>query len=216
MSELSPPQTPLREKLSLKLLLCVLALYILDQVSKWYIVFHFAPPNERTQMVMDRVAILRDNGFIHFDIIRIHNTGVAFGMANGQGWAPFVFLGIQLLALWGLYILYRRGFFNTRLLRAAWVFVVAGVLGNMTDRLLQGFFVPGASQMTFWGKLTGGYVVDFLDFYFPWLPSDPFPEGYHWPAFNIADSCVCIAAALFIISALFFEKDPEDDEGAPS
>lgn len=202
------------EKLSRKIFIPVLLLYAIDQVTKWYVVLNFAPPNERTQMVMDRVPVLSDNGVLRFDIIRIHNTGVAFGMANGQTWAPFVFLGIQVLALWGFIFFYK--FFNTKLLKAAWAFGVAGVLGNMTDRLLQGFFVDGAGQMTFWEKLTNGYVVDFLDFYFPWMPSDPFPEGYHWPAFNVADSCICIAAALFIISALFFEKDPDDKEEEPS
>ncbi len=206
------------DKIGVKLVLCVLALYLLDQVTKWYIVFNFTPPHELSNMVTDRVPVLTDNGLIHFDIIRIHNTGVAFGMANGEAWAPFVFLGVQVAALVGLYLLYRRGFFNTRLLKAAWVFVVAGVLGNMTDRLLQGFFVPWAEGMSFWEKLTGGYVVDFLDFSFPWITTRNFPLGYHWPSFNVADSCVCIATGLFIISAFFFEKDTtgETDSAPPT
>ena len=198
---------PARVKVSAILVLCIGLLYILDQLTKWWIVLCFTPPHELTHVVTDRVPVLYDNGILHFDIIRIHNTGVAFGLANGEIWAPFVFFGIQVLALVGLYLLYRRGFFNTKLLKAAWVFVVAGVLGNMTDRLLQGFFVEGAESMSSWEKLTSGYVVDFLDFSFPWIAADGFPGGYHWPAFNIADSCVCIATALFIISAFFFEPD---------
>ncbi len=213
-----PTRTAGSEKTGVKLLLCVLGLYLLDQVTKWYIVLNFTPPHELTNMVTDRVPVLVSNGLMHFDIIRIHNTGVAFGMANGEIWAPFVFFGVQVLALVGLCVLYRRGFFRTRLLKAAWVFVMAGVLGNMTDRLLQGFFVPGAESMGFWEKLTGGYVVDFLDFSFPWIVTADFPFGYHWPSFNVADACVCVATGLFIISAFFFEPDSpgkSDTESTP-
>ncbi len=204
------------ERIGARLALCVLGLYLLDQVTKWYIVFHFTPPHELSNMVTDRVPVLVDNGLVHFDIIRIHNTGVAFGMANGEAWAPFVFFGVQVLALVGLCLLFRRGFFNTRLLKAAWVFVMAGVLGNMTDRLLQGFFIHGADCMSFWEKLTSGYVVDFLDFSFPWLVTEDFPLGYHWPSFNVADSCVCIATGLFIISAFFFETDSTAESSTDS
>jgi signal peptidase II len=52
-----------------------------------------------------------------------------------------------------------------------------------------------------------GYVVDFLDFSFPWIKTEMFPYGYHWPSFNVADSCVCIAAALFIISSFFVKNE---------
>jgi predicted transposase YbfD/YdcC len=52
--------------------------------------------------------------------------------------------------------------------------LVSGVLGNLTDRILH------------------GYVIDFLDFILPWYGQ--------WPAFNVADSAICAAAALFFIS----------------
>ena len=84
----------------------------------------------------------------------------------------------------------------------------------MIDRLTRGFFLPGSDSLSFWKNLANGYVVDFLDFSFPWLPTQNFPGGYHWPAFNVADSCICIAAVLFVISAFFFE--PEPDPSSPS
>lgn len=204
----------MKNKIPLCLILLLVALYVLDQATKWYIVTHYRMPMI-TPLIsfMDSTPIWSDNGILHFNIVRLHNSGVAFGMGNGTVWAPFVFLAVQVVALVGLFHLFRKGFFCTRLMRVAWAFVTAGVLGNMTDRLLQGFFLPGADAegITFFDKLKAGYVVDFLDFSFPWLPTEGFPQGYHWPSFNVADSCVCIAAGLFIISA-FFTPEPEKAE----
>jgi signal peptidase II len=58
-------------------------------------------------------------------------------------------------------------------MRSGWILLLAGIIGNVTDRL----------------RL--GHVTDFLDFQF---------GSYHWPAFNVADSCICVAAALFLLS----------------
>ena len=196
---------------TLWVIICVALLYALDQASKWYIVTHYHMPDPILSTFLDGTPVLRDNGILHFNIIRIHNTGVAFGMGNGTAWAPFVFLGVQVVALVALIWLYVKDFFNTRAMRAAWALVMVGVLGNMTDRLVQGFFLPGAEELGFFTKLRLGYVVDFLDFSFPWIPAQSFPNGYyHWPAFNVADSCVCMAAAIFIITAFF------SDEKAPA
>lgn len=184
----------------LLLLLLLVFLYALDQCTKWYIVTHFRMP---VMVFQDGVSVFKTD-WLSLNIIRIHNTGVAFGFGNGTAWAPFVFLGVQVVALVGLVWLFVRGFFCTRLLRLAWVFVMAGVLGNMTDRLLQGFFLPGAERFSFWDCLCSGYVVDFIDFSFPWIVGERFPQGYHWAAFNVADACVCTAAGLFIISSFFF------------
>lgn len=200
---------------TLLLIALLIVLYALDQATKWYIVTHYRMPMPFFP-ILDGTPVLSENGILHFYIIRIHNTGVAFGMGNGEPWAPFVFLGIQLLAFVGLIILYVKGFFNTLLMRFAWMFVMVGVLGNMTDRLLQGFFLPGVEGLGFFEKLRLGYVVDFLDFSFPWLVTDNFPNGYHWPAFNVADSCVCIAAALFIIASFIIRDKAEKPAEAES
>lgn len=190
----------MKNRTLLWLILLIIAMVALDQATKWYIVLHYNPP---VFMFLDGTPVLHDNGILHFSIIRIHNTGVAFGMGNGTVWAPFVFLSVQVIALITLAWLYRRGYFVTKTMKVAWALVISGVLGNMSDRLLQGFFLPGVQDLSFFQKLRLGYVVDFLDFSFPWLKTASFPQGYHWPAFNVADSCVCIAAGLFIISAFF-------------
>lgn len=195
--------------------LIIALLYALDQATKWYIVTHFRMPDPIMGIFLDGVPVLRDNGILHFSIIRIHNTGVAFGMGNGAPWAPFVFLGVQVVALIALIALYVKGFFHTCALKVAWALVMVGVLGNMTDRLLQGFFLPGVDALGFFDKLRLGYVVDFLDVSFPWLPTAAFPKGYHWPAFNVADSCICIAAAIFIISAFFARDEKQAPKSTP-
>lgn len=201
----------MKRKIPLYLILIICVLYLLDQASKWYIVFHYDLP---TPYYLDRTSVISGSALMNFDLVRIHNTGVAFGMGNGTAWAPLLFLGVQVAALIVLVWLYRRNFFNTRMLRFAWALIMTGVLGNMTDRLTQGFFLPGAAERGFFDNLLNGYVVDFLDFSFPWLPTEAFPMGYHWPSFNVADSCVCIAAALFLIAG-FFTKPEGDKKEAP-
>lgn len=195
---------------SIFMLSTLACLYILDQISKWYIVLNYQCPEGNR--VMESTAIISGSEWMNFNILRIHNTGVAFGFGNGTTWAPILFLGVQIAALIFLIVMLKKGFFNTRLLRAAWVCIMAGVLGNMTDRLVQGFFLPGVEQLSFIEKLSKGYVVDFLDFSFPWIQTSGFPYGYHWPSFNVADSCVCIAAGLFLISSFFPNKDEKEED----
>lgn len=198
-----PPQNMPKNRTTLILIIIVALLYILDQVTKWSVVFNFEEPHI---FFMDVVPVVTDCSLFHFNLVRAHNQGVAFGMGDGTVWAPFVFLSIQIAALVALVVFYRRGFFHNGILKAAWVCILAGVLGNMTDRLLQGFFLKGAETLSFFENFANGYVVDFLDFSFPWLKTEMFPYGYHWPAFNVADSCVCIAAGLFLIASFLEPK----------
>ncbi len=199
---------PAKTHIPLALILMVVLLYLLDQVSKWLIVLNFELPSPYW---LDRMPVIAGSSVMNFDIVRVHNSGVAFGFGNGTAWAPCVFLGLQVLALVLLVVFFRKGFFNTKLMRLAWGFIMVGVLGNMTDRLLQGFFLPGAGELGFWQNLANGYVVDFLDCSFPWIVTEAFPYGYHWPSFNVADSCVCIAAALFFIAGFFMPKEEGKD-----
>ena len=73
-----------------------------------------------------------------------------------------------------------RRHFTGLLMQWGWILLLSGIIGNVTDRI----------------RL--GHVVDFIDFQF---------GGYHWPAFNVADSCICIAAGLFVISGFVTPKE---------
>ena len=82
--------------------------------------------------------------------------------------------------------------------RLAVALLVSGIFGNLTDSL----FREHATGKLFNGTFFDGYVVDFLRFDFG------FPPFYHWPSFNVADSCVVCAAILLALST-FLEKPEE-------
>ena len=177
-----------------------LALYALDQLTKWYVVFHYKAPSfkiigGKTYSIIDQTVVWEN----FFNIVRVHNTGVAFGIGNGTTWASYVFLALPFIALSVLLILFKRGVFKTFLLKILAALLFAGVLGNLTDRLTQGFFLDGAETLTWGQNIMSGYVVDFLDVIVP-------GTNYHWPAFNVADSCISVAALLLFILSWKNEK----------
>jgi signal peptidase II len=107
------------------------------------------------------------------NFVQVHNTGAAFGMLKDSN---FFFILLATAALVVVGVLAWKGAFSGAPTRIGAALLVSGILGNLTDRLLHGF------------------VVDFLDVILPWYG--------HWPAFNIADSCICVAAGLFIFDGL--------------
>jgi len=137
-----------------------LPLYALDQLTKYY-VLRFIKPDE------PRVVIA---GL--FDLVNITNTGAAFGSFKNNNTLFIVISGLALLFVVTL-LVRRRSWDVWRDVSLA--LLVAGVLGNLTDRLLY------------------GHVIDFLLF------DLHFPYAHPWPAFNVADSCICIAVVCFII-----------------
>ncbi|MFM7332748.1 MAG: signal peptidase II [Brachymonas sp.] len=110
-----------------------------------------------------------------FNIVRVHNTGAAFSfLANAGGWQRWFFTGIGAVAT--IFILWMlRSHHAQKLFSFALACILGGAIGNVVDRLLH------------------GYVVDFLDFHV---------AGWHWPAFNIADSAIFIGAACLILDEI--------------
>jgi signal peptidase II len=181
------------------LLYLTLPLYILDQISKWWIVLHF--PEEHLGQG-GRVIELTP----WFEIIRVHNQGVAFGVGNGTSWAPIVFFFIPVLALVLLRMFWKNGVFNNRPAIVALALLLAGIFGNFTDRLFQGFQLEAYKQESFWTRLSEGYVVDFISVKLPGYQFISPSSGGWWPTFNVADSCVCIAASLLFLSGILEER----------
>ena len=142
-----------------------LPLYALDQATKSWIVVR-----SRGQIGWQETVIPD-----FFDLCHFGNTGAAFSMFRGNN---TFFIGLSFVALIALAIFYRRGAFPDRLSRWGVALLLAGILGNLTDRLVH------------------GHVVDFLLFDLHVRFANP------WPAFNVADSCICIAAGCFILAAL--------------
>jgi len=145
-----------------------LPLYVLDQITKWWIIRTFDQQSEPQAVVPN-----------FFYLCHWTNTGAAFGSFKDSN---TFFIVLSLLTLGALLVFYLRGKFRDALSQWGVALLVAGILGNVTDRFLH------------------GHVVDFLLF------DLHVPYASPWPAFNVADSCICIAAGLFIIGSFREEK----------
>lgn len=111
-----------------------------------------------------------------FSLVYVSNTGAAFSIFQGNN---FFFIALALVALLAVLFWLIRDQFNPKkehrmsvVTKIACSLFAAGIVGNLLDRVLK------------------GSVVDFLDFYI---------KSYTWPSFNVADSCICIAAALLVL-----------------
>lgn len=185
--------------LSPRNLICfiTLPLYVLDQISKWWIVLTF--PEEGYG---NRVIEFSSWFLFH----RVHNQGVAFGMGHGSSWAPIVFFFVPILALFGIRCFWKKGIFSTKPAKIAVALLLAGIFGNFTDRVFQGFQLKAYEEESFWTRLSEGYVVDFISVQIYGFEKIMPRSGGWWPTFNVADSCVCIAASLLFISGYLEEK----------
>jgi len=110
-----------------------------------------------------------------FNLVRVHNAGAAFSfLANEGGWQRWFFTGIGIAA--AIFIIWMLKSHNGQKLFAfALACILGGAIGNVIDRTLY------------------GYVVDFLDFHY---------AGWHFPAFNIADSAISIGAVCLILDEI--------------
>ena len=180
-------------------LFLTLPLYVLDQITKIWTVVRFPPPWSR-----DSFDIPIVENFFH--LVRVHNQGVAFGFGNGTAWAPVVFLIVPLIALSMIRIFWKKGVFSNPLSQIAVAMLLSGILGNLTDRLLQGFLLEDLKSAEFWHRLSEGYVVDFIAIKIPYYDKLIPSSGGWWPAFNVADSCICIAAFLLFIGGIRDEQ----------
>lgn len=159
-----------------------LPLYALDRISK-HLVLNSVDP--------DRPIIVVPN---FFHLVNITNTGAAFGsFKSGNPFFIAISCAAALLAI--VLLLARPKADQSSEIKSVWLtsnrwrdvslaLLLAGVLGNLTDRLLY------------------GHVIDFLLF------DLHVPFAHPWPAFNVADSCICVAVIFFIIHSFRVEKKP--------
>lgn len=185
-----------------------LPLYVLDQITKWWVVFAFQEPLGEDFHTPDPPVEVID-GFLWW--WRIHNQGVAFGLGNGTSWAPLVFLLVLVAAFVLITVFWRQGAFANLPAKLAAALLVAGVWGNLTDRLLQGFWLEQHEEKSFVTRLSKGYVVDFIRVKLPGYDKLVPSSGGYFPTFNVADSCISVAACLLFVSAFRPEpKVPQD------
>ena len=112
-----------------------------------------------------------------FNLVLVCNTGISFGLLPGDSpLKAWLLSGVALAVVVGLLFWVHNK--DSRLLVAGCGLVVGGALGNVVDRLRV------------------GCVIDFLDVH---------AAGWHWPAFNVADSAITVGVALLLVHGLFFE-----------
>jgi signal peptidase II len=119
-----------------------------------------------------------------FSLVHASNTGAAFSMFTGNN---FFFVGLAVAALAVImFILVRDSRTRTglnKITKISFGLLASGILGNLIDRIFR------------------GAVTDFLHFYI---------SEYAWPSFNVADSCICIAAGLLILGSFGGQRAQRD------
>lgn len=153
-------------------LLAVLT-FLLDQLTKWLVVEGLMRPAGVTETPFYVPYTIKLTPF--FDLVMAWNRGVSFGIFN-NGDSPYNAWALTALslAICSALVVWMMRCKDT-LLRVALGMIVGGALGNVIDRI------------------RFGAVADFLDVHV---------AGYHWPAFNIADSAITVGAALLLIDAM--------------
>lgn len=157
-----------------------LAIIVADHLTKWMIVGSLPIGGE----------IPVWPGF--FDIVHTRNVGAAFGMLSGweSPYRDWFFYVIGAAAFAFLYYYVRSTPESDRLSLTALALITGGAVGNLTDRLMR------------------GSVVDFLSFHWHdavWSASafgHRFAVPLTWPAFNVADSAICVGVTLLLIQSL--------------
>lgn len=161
---------------------------VFDQISKWWITEKAIKPAlgaENSYNLLDWYSFANEqlpftaieiSSF--FNIVMVWNKGVSFGMLTQDSAIGSWFLvGLSvIITLWFAIWLFMA---QSRMQRLAISLVIGGAIGNAIDRI----------------RFNG--VIDFLDFH---------AFGWHYPAFNVADSCIVVGVFMLIIYSLFFEK----------
>lgn len=125
-----------------------------------------------------------------FQLVHVRNTGAAFGIgANAESRIVPILLNVGAIAVFFVVVVYAlKTAVTDRLLQVALHLILGGAIGNLIDRF----------------RL--GYVVDFLDLYV-----NVGGQTHHWPAFNVADSAICIGIGLLFLD---MRKKPDEQIAA--
>ena len=139
--------------------------------------------DQATKITIERLFDFGDSTPItaFFNLVLTYNKGAAFSfLSAASGWQGTLFMVVGIAAsAFIVWLLVRHS--KQKLFSAALALILGGALGNVIDRLAY------------------GHVIDFLDFHL---------GGWHWPAFNVADSAIVCGAALLIIDELLRMRRP--------
>ena len=114
-----------------------------------------------------------------FNITYLRNKGAAFSFLSHASWRLPFFICVSLIAAIAILVAFRKLADDQRLAQVSLAMIFSGAVGNLIDRL----------------RL--GEVIDFLDVH--WY-------GHHWPAFNVADSLICVGVFLLALDMLIDDR----------
>lgn len=145
-------------------LLAAFGIYMVDQMSKAWAV-------RTLRLGQDKTLI---SGFL--DFAYVENTGVAFGqLQDGGVWGRYALSALAFAAAVAVLTYFFRTPRSDDRVLGACALLLAGIAGNLTDRL----------------RL--GYVIDFIHVY---------AGSYHWPTFNVADASICVGVGLIALDLI--------------
>ena len=161
-------------------------LVILDQLSKWAVSELLMRTDGESLGLWswiiaapERLDFGRIEVWSFFNLVMVWNQGVSFGLFNqSTDYGPLMLVVLALVISGGFGVWLFRS--DSRLQMAGLAMVIGGAIGNVIDRL------------------RFGAVMDFLDVH---------AFGYHWPAFNVADSCIMIGVCVLMVHALFYDQE---------
>ncbi len=144
-----------------------------------------------TKIAVDRSMVLFDSipiieNFFHITYVR--NRGAAFSFLSNASWRLPFFITISIIAAFVILIAFRRLRDDQKLAHISLSMIFSGAVGNLIDRI----------------RL--GEVIDFLDAH--WY-------RHHWPAFNVADSLICVGVFLLALDMILEEKRVKKGQTLP-
>lgn len=120
-----------------------------------------------------------------FNLVLVFNKGAAFSfLAGAQGWQTLLFASIAIVASAVIGFLIHKNR-HKRLFCSGLALILGGAVGNLYDRIVF------------------GHVVDFLDFH---------AAGWHFPAFNVADSAITVGAGILILESFMHREEPREKQ----
>ena len=179
-----PKKNPARAAFNVALIALVI---VCDQITKWMVTELIVRPENGGKSIdlitwittmPTRVSYAQFEVLPFYSIVMVWNYGVSFGMFNNQSTEnAFLLVGISLVI--ALVLLVWMFGATSKYAALGLALAIGGAFGNIIDRV------------------RFGAVIDFIDIH---------AMGYHWPAFNVADSAIVVGIGIVIIHSLFFEK----------
>jgi signal peptidase II len=156
-------------------LLMVLPLYLIDQLTKWLIV--------KNMNFGDSITVIPN----FFEIIHVRNTGVAFGLLTNipESYRLIFFLTVTIIAIAAIFFIFKQSKDDSAILKAILCLILAGAMGNLTDRVIH------------------NEVVDFINVH---------AFTYRWPTFNVADTYISVGMIGLLLYTFLV---PEKKKDAP-